>query len=94
MLRPLLQIVLALALPTVIYLLWAAYIRRRARITGLRGIPLIREVPWVWLISGGLILAIIGLIAFDLLGPSFPAGEILPPRFEDGALLPAEPTRR
>ena len=94
MLRPLFQIVLALVLPTVIYLLWVAFVRQRARITGLRDIPLISEGPWVWLILGGLILAIMGLIGFGLLDPSFPAGEILPPRFEDGELLPAEPVRQ
>ncbi len=94
MLRALLQLALPLVLPTVFYLLWVAFVRRRARITGSSDIPLVSEGPWVWLISGGLILVIAGLIAFALLDTSFPAGEILPPRFEDGVLLPAEPAPR
>ncbi len=92
--RTLLQFVLPLVLPTAIYLMWAAFVRRRARMTGSSNIPLISEGPWVWLISAGLVLVIIGLIAFALLDTTFPAGEILPPRFENGVLLPAEPVPR
>ena len=89
-----LQRLLPRVLPTAFYLLWVAFVRRRVRITGSGNIPLISEWTWVWLISGGLFLVIIGLIAIALFGTSFPAGEMLPPRFEDGVLLPAEPVPR
>ena len=92
--RTQLQFVLPLVLPTAIYVLWAVYMRRRARMTGSSNIPLISEGPWVWLISAGLVLVIAGLVAFAFLDTSFPAGEVLPPRFEDGVLVPAEPAPR
>ncbi len=89
--RMLMQIVLPLVLPIAIYLVWVAFLRRRARVTGSTDLPAFGQGPWVWLAAAGLVLVILGLVAFALLDTSFPAGEVLPPRFEDGELVPAQP---
>ena len=90
MTRILIQVLLPLLLPALLYLVWRVVSRRLqpggapATVSGLA------EGPWGWLILGGLALAIITLVATALLGERIPQGEFVPPRFIDGRIEPAQ----
>ena len=81
MLRILLQYVLPLALPFVVYLIYA---RLTHRAGGLAGAPLIG------LTAAGVALTALSLAAWTLLSGSEPGETYVPARFEDGELLPGE----
>lgn len=88
--RVFLAIVVPLALPTALYLIYMTLARRRSGIAGTAAQPM--EMPWSWLaISGGL-LVIVTLVALYLFedvgrGRYHPAemidGEIRPGYFDD-----------
>ena len=88
--RAFLAIVLPLALPTALYVLYMALVRRRPGATGVAAQPM--EMPWSWLIIAGGILVIITIVALYVFedagrGKYHPAliidGEIKPGYFED-----------
>ena len=62
MTRLLLQVVLPIALPFVIYVIWRLVTRGRP---GLANI--FQEGPWFWLIGAGLLLTIAGLLSLPFL---------------------------
>jgi hypothetical protein len=85
--RVLLQYLLPLILPTVLYLLWWWTIgRRRARAAGHpAGLA---DGPWFWLIVSGCVLAGGALVYTGLTGGMEAGGDYMPPRLEDGRVVP------
>ncbi len=88
--RAFLAIVLPLALPTALYVLYMTLARRRTGAAGAASQPM--EMPWSWLAIAGGILAIVTLLALYLFqdggrGQYHPAqvidGEIKPGYFGD-----------
>jgi hypothetical protein len=90
MLRVLLTIVLPLILPTALYLAW---VRTMQGAEG--GAPRWRALPWVWLVGAGTLLLIVVLVVVNVqFGKSEP-GVYVPPRWENGRIVPGhvEPQR-
>lgn len=87
--RILIEYILPLALPTVLWLAWLAHLQKRARAKG--GVDW-QAVPWTWLLALGLVLALViaGGITFTEgyhTGGYHPAaiddhGRMVPGRFE------------
>ena len=46
------------------------------------------DAPWFWLTASGLGLVIVGFVAVSLLSGAPPQAEYLPPRVEDGRVVP------
>lgn len=91
--RVLLQIVLPLIAPVLIYGIWSAIDRRNR---GLVGLPGWEEGRWFWAAMSGFGLVVVILIATMILNHSND-GTYVPARLEDGRVVPGEfrlPTRR
>jgi hypothetical protein len=91
MLRVLLTIVLPLLLPTAIYAAWVVMLQWSARGEPLRWTTL----PWIWLsIAGVLLLGVVLAVVTVHFGES-DGGTYVPPRYEDGRVVPShiEPRR-
>ncbi len=86
--RTLLQIVLPLLLPSLLYLAWAFVFRRQNALGNGETPHWVREGPWFWLIIAGVVLMAIGLgvTAWQHGGP--PSGTYVPARVEDGRVVP------
>ncbi len=70
-----LHYVLPFVAPFVVYAIWLAWARRKARTSGAGAAPEWGDAPWTWLIISGLGLVIVGLVALALnLGD--PAGSV------------------
>jgi hypothetical protein len=83
MIRAILTVILPLLLPTALYLLWAIAMRR-ATASG----DALRDLPWPWLASAGLVL-LIGALA--LATQRFGGGEkgiYVAPVAVDGKIIP------
>jgi len=82
--RVFLTIVLPLALPTVLYLLWL----RVARWSDVGGVLQWRVLPWAWLaMAGAVSLAIVLFVVTVHYGTPIP-GVYVPPHVEDGRIVP------
>ncbi|HYD70202.1 DUF6111 family protein [Azospirillum sp.] len=90
MLRILLTIVLPLALPTVVYLLYVTTVEaRRVRAAQEGGpVPWWVEAPWPWLVGGGVLLTGLTLGVMALTGGDAPGEVYVPAHMEDGRLVP------
>ena len=84
--RVLLQYLLPLILPTVLYLIWAMAVRDSG--SGRRLATIVREGPWFWLIVAGLVLAGGSLIITALTSGSEPGATYVAPRLENGRVVP------
>lgn len=86
MIRILLQYLLPLVLPTVLFFIWAWFARRR----GLAAAPAagVRETPWLWLAVAGVLLMGATLVAVALTSGADPGGVYQSPRYEDGRIVP------
>jgi bacteriorhodopsin len=84
--RVLLQYLLPLILPTVIYLIWALAIRDSG--SGKKLATILREGPWFWLIVAGMLLAGASLVFTALSRGGDPTGRYVAPRLEDGRVIP------
>ncbi len=84
--RALLQYLVPLILPTVLYLIWALAIRDSG--SGRKLATIIREGPWFWLITAGMLLAGASLVATALTGGGNAGGTYVAPRLEDGRVIP------
>lgn len=84
--RALLQYLLPLILPTVLYLLWALAVRDSG--SGRKLATIVREGPWFWLILAGLVLAAATLVVTALIGGGDISGTYTAPRWEDGRIIP------
>jgi hypothetical protein len=98
MMRILLQIVLPLVLPFVVYAAWLSVEQRRAEKLGRGEAPTWAEAPLVWLAGSGLGLALIATLGVSLLqGGDKYDGLYVPARVENGRIVPghieAEPKR-
>ena len=83
MLRVLLHYLLPFVLPIVAY---AAYVYlTKTATTGWLG-----RAPWVWLLGTGAALVCVSLIAWGLFEGADPGTTYIPPRFEDGRVVPGE----
>ena len=88
MTRILLQYLLPLILPTLVYLLWI-WIAGRARTE--EGVSrLASEGPWLWLIVAGVVLMGAGLAATALTGGMAPSGTYFAPHWEGGRVVPGQ----
>ncbi|MBV9018676.1 MAG: hypothetical protein JO213_00660 [Alphaproteobacteria bacterium] len=90
MLRVLLTIVVPLVLPTAIYLAWMRLTQSRTSVGRRWG-----TLPWVWLAATGTVLLVIVLFVVNVHFGSPQQGVYVPPRWENGQLIPGhiEPTR-
>ena len=86
MTRLLLNYLLPLILPTLLFLLWAWFARRRQASGGVA--QQLSSGPWFWLIMAGVVLAAGGLIYTALTHGGDPGGIYVAPRFEDGRVVP------
>jgi Family of unknown function (DUF6111) len=79
--RQIVEIVLPLILPTLIYFGYVLYARAR----GAEEVP---EMPWAWLgVAGGLLLGVT-FLALALFGGAPPSDVYLPPKIVDGKVQP------
>ncbi len=88
MARFVLQIVLPIVLPTVLYLLWVAAERRRIERAGSGDKPGWQETPWIWLALLGLTFAGLISLALALIGGESIEGRYVPPELIDGQIVP------
>ena len=87
MLRVVLSVLLPLVLPTALYFAYAWYVGQQAEAEGEEE-PKELDVPWSWLISTGLVLALIAL-AVTVMDPDAKPGAVYePPHLENGKLVP------
>ncbi len=84
MIFKILKYAVPLLLPFILYFLWAFVERRRRAAGGWEA----KDAPWTWLAIAGLALLIVSLVATGLLSGSEPGGTYVPPRVEDGRVVP------
>ena len=83
--RAFLAIVLPLALPTALYVLYMALVKRRPGTPGVTAPPM--EMPWSWLLIAGGILVIVTIVALYVFEDSG-RGKYHPARIIDGEIKP------
>lgn len=81
MLRLVLQYLLPLLLPFLVYFAYVAIARGRTP-------GRLQEAPWLALGVAGLVLVAASLVTWSLLSGAPPEEVYLPPRFEDGRVVP------
>jgi hypothetical protein len=85
--RVLLQYLLPLLLPTLLWTIWwFTFGRKRVAADGTSST--LSQGPWFWLILGGLALAGVSLVYTALTHGFTPTGTYVPPRWEDGHVVP------
>jgi hypothetical protein len=87
MLRLFIQYVLPLVLPFLIYIAYVALARGR-------GGGLLDDLPWPALLTAGCVLLVISLVSWRLMTGAPIDHTYVPPRFEDGRIVPAETIER
>ena len=87
--RPLLQVLLPLIAPSLLFLAYAWYMRRRALALGQPEPPPRTQGPWAWLILAGALLSAASLIGLALFGDGqHESGTYTPAKAIDGRILP------
>ena len=81
--REFLTLFVPLLLPTVLYLVWLHAVRRPP--AGAAGW---RRLPWAWLALGGVALTALVLFVVTVQFGSTRPGVYVPPRVEDGRIVP------
>ncbi len=84
MLRIFLQFILPLFFPTVLFLVWTWFEKRRRQNPSEAG----RETPWIWLIGIGFALSIISLVTWGFIEGDEPNTTYSAPRLENGTVVP------
>jgi hypothetical protein len=85
--RILFEVLLPLLLPTLLFAAWAILTRRRA---SAGTATWLQSGPWFWLVLAGFALLVAALIYSALSSGGDPTSRIIPPRFEDGRVVPAQ----
>ena len=84
MLRVLLTIVLPLLLPTAVYVAWIGFMSRSANRERVR----FGTLPLIWLALIGLVLLAAVLVTVSVHFGGTPSGRYVPPRYENGEVIP------
>ena len=88
MLRALLEYILPLVLPTMVYFVLRGWIAARAA----KGQPVEKpawwDAPWPWLLAAGIALLLATLVALSLLSGADPGASYRPPELRDGEIRP------
>lgn len=80
---------LLIALPSLLYLIYAAVQRRRAKAAGQEAPPpLLHDTPWLWLLLAGALLFAAALISWALFAGAPPDSTYYPARDENGVIVP------
>ena len=87
--RILLSYLLPIALPFVIYGVWVAFARFKARRAGEEGGPEWRDAPWTWLLIASVGLVAVGFVLLALQGGSPPGESYIPPSYSEGEIVPS-----
>lgn len=100
MVRILISYVIPLLLPTVMYFLWVAWVRRKimashspadSEVTPEEVAAFEIRTPWFRLILAGAVLVLVTLVLGVFLGPKNPPDSVYqPPRIVDGKIVPGE----
>jgi hypothetical protein len=77
--RILLQYLLPLILPFLVYLIYARLAQKRGGLT---------DAPWLGLAAAGVVLMAVSLVAWGLLSGSEPGATYVPARLKNGRLVP------
>lgn len=83
MIRIALEVMLPFLLPFAAYFTFA-YFANRAEAQGIR----LQDMPWVWLAITGVSFVIVFFVVTGLMTGSDPSGRYVPPRLEDGRIVP------
>ena len=86
--RTILQYLLPIILPFVIYSAWIAFARYKARATGGGETPEWRDAPWIWLLTASAGLVAAGFVVLALQGGSPTDETYVPPQYIDGEIVP------
>ena len=87
MFRIFITYLLPLLAPFLMYLAWNAFVRYKAKKNG-GDAPSLEKGPIFWSIFAGLVLLIASLVTVAFMGGEKAGSEYVPPRFEDGKLVP------
>ena len=88
MLRVLLEYIVPIVLPSLLYLAWLAYENRRIAQGGEGVSRRWQEGPWAWLFAGGVALAVAATLILSWWRGYGIEGRYVPPRVEDGRIVP------
>ena len=91
MIVKLLRYGLLFLLPFIVYGIWLAIARRRAR--GHENEPNWTDAPFLWLSTAGLVLVLASLFVLGLYQGVEKGGTYVPPQAIDGVLVPGEVRR-
>ncbi len=91
MLRKLLTIVLPLVLPLLVYAIYLALARRKARLAGEGSLPRWQEAPWAAIFIASILLMIASLAVWRMNLGVDPGVKLVPPRVVDGEVVPSHP---
>jgi len=83
MIRVVLVNLLLLLLPTIIYFAYV-YLRRQR----VPNEDIVADAPIFWLLAGGVVLMLVALVILGQWETGDLAGNYVPPRFEDGQVVP------
>jgi hypothetical protein len=91
--RIVLDYILPLVLPTILFIFWRLFERKRAIARGAAEIPSLADGPWVWLAVAGVALlgASLMFLAFTTGEPK--GGRYEPPQLIDGEVRPGRVVR-
>jgi hypothetical protein len=95
MLRVFFTIVLPLLLPTAVYVAWLMTMQWSAKgSAGGEGVSW-AALPWIWLAAAGVVLLALVLVTVEVHFGEPETGTYVPPRYEDGRVVPShiEPRR-
>ena len=89
MLRIVIQHLLLFLLPLILYAIYVAAMRQRARTTGGTQ-PSWEDTPWFWLVVAGIVLSIAAFVVLGISGGAPTTSEYIPPRIIDGKIVPGQ----